>query len=130
MCKCFDINVIGGTLELLPTTRTALADGNYLINTLASVGNLMVNRQSSASVVRLASNQLNVLKDITLQSGVLEANNLDISIGGNYTIYNGTTYTPGTNSTTFNGSGTQLFTVNLASALNLNILKNRKSTLT
>ena len=126
-CPVSNINVIGGTLEVLPTTGTALANGNYLINSLASVGNLVVNRQSSTSVVRLATNPLNVLKDITLQSGVLEANNLDISIGGNFTIYNGTTYTPGTNSTTFNGSGSQMFTVNLASALNLNILKINKT---
>ena len=55
-----------------------------------------------------------------MTSGALNANNLDVTVGGNITIQNGTTYTTGTNTTILNGLSTQTFTVNLAAALSLN----------
>jgi hypothetical protein len=118
-----NINVTGGTLELLPTTGTGTDAANFIITSNASLGNLLINRVSSTTGVLLNSYPLNVLGDITLTSGVLTANNLDVSVGGNFSVANGTTYTPGTNWTTFNGSGSQLFTVNIASALALKKFK-------
>ena len=70
----------------------------------------------------LYTNPLIVLNDLSLTSGSLIANNLSVTIGGNYTIAAGTTYTPGTNTTIFNGSSAQSFTVDLAGALSLNKL--------
>lgn len=120
-----DINVSGGTLELLPTTGTVTADAaNWLISSNAAVANMLVNRISGSSVVQLNTGYpLTVLKNFTIQSGVFNANNLDVTIGGDFTIESGTTYTTGTNHTIFNGTGLQTFTVNLASALSLNKLK-------
>ena len=92
------------------------------INSTAPFNNLIINRVSGATSVQLNTNPLVVLKDLTLTSGVLNANNLDVTIGGNYLIAAGTTYTTGTNSTIFNGVGTQTFTVNLAAPLSLNKL--------
>ncbi|MFN8256849.1 MAG: T9SS type A sorting domain-containing protein [Bacteroidales bacterium] len=116
-----NINVTGGTLEIIPTTGTNLADAaNFYINTTASLGSIVLSRPSSTSVVQLNTNPFVLLNDLTINSGVLNANNLNVSVGGNITFESGTTYTPGSNTTTLNGSGSQTFTVNLASALALN----------
>lgn len=123
-CPASNINVTGGTVSIIPTTGSG-TDIDYLINTKAPFGNFIVNRASGATKVILNSNSLLVLQNLDLTSGVLDANLQDISIGGNFTISTGTTYTcTGTsaNRTIFNGSSAQNFTVNLTSSLNLNKL--------
>ncbi len=70
---------------------------------------------------------LTVLNDLNLQSGTLDANDLDVTIGGDFNLISGTTYITGNNWTVFNGSGTQHFKVDLAAALALNKLKIDKS---
>ncbi|MFN8166664.1 MAG: hypothetical protein U0X76_11010 [Bacteroidia bacterium] len=124
-----NISVTGGTVEFLPTTGTSLADvTSYYITSTASLGNVLINRASSSSTVKLTTSYpLTVLANLTLTSGVLDANSQNVTIGGNFSIASGTTYTTGTNTTTFNGSGTQTFTVNLASALSLNNMTITKS---
>ncbi|NJO87673.1 MAG: T9SS type A sorting domain-containing protein, partial [Chloroflexia bacterium] len=123
-----NINVTGGTLELVPTTGSGLADAaNFSITSTASLGNLTINRASSTSVVQLSTYPLTLLNNLTLTSGDLLANDLDVTVGGNLTFESGTTYTPGTNTTVLNGSGSQTFTINLASALSLNNLTINKS---
>ncbi len=118
-----NINVTGGTLEIRPTTGTVLADAvSHLINTNAPLYNLLIDRASSTSVVQLNTSPLVVLKDITLSSGDFSANNLNITLGGNFSVAGGTVYTPGSNTTIFNGTGDQSFTVNLATPLPLNKL--------
>ena len=118
-----NINVTGGTLEIRPVTGTVLADaGNYFINTTAPLFNLLIDRASSTSVVQLNTSPLVVLNDLTLASGDFSANNLNVTIGGDFSIASGTSYTPGTNTTIFNGTGDQTFTVNLAAPLSLNKL--------
>jgi autotransporter-associated beta strand protein len=124
-CSTSNINVTGGTVEIDPTTGTAPDAPNFLINTTAPIGNLILNRASSTSAVKL-STSVKILQNLNLTAGVLDANTKDISIGGNYTIASGTTYTcTGTsaNRTIFNGTGNQTFTVNLSGSLNLNKLK-------
>lgn len=116
--------VSGGTIEIVPITGTVLVDPtNYNITSLASFGNLVINRMSgAANVILTTSYPLTVLANVTLQSGTFNANGQNLTIGGNYTIESGTTYTTGTNTTTFNGSAAQTFTVNTAGALSLNNL--------
>jgi hypothetical protein len=123
-----NINVTGGTLELIPTTGTGTNSPNHIILSNAPLGNLSINRASSTSVALLSTYSLNVLRNLTLTSGDFTANNLNVSIGGNFSVANGTTYTPGTNWTIFNGSGSQSFTVNTATALALKKLKIDKPT--
>ncbi|MDX9694546.1 MAG: hypothetical protein RBT49_02040 [Bacteroidales bacterium] len=118
-----NINVTGGTLELIPTTGTGTNSPNQIIISNASLGNLTVNRASSASVVLLNTYPLTVLNTFNLMSGDFNANNLDVTVGGNFTIASGTTYTPGSNWTTLNGSINQTMTVNLGAALALNKFK-------
>ena len=123
-CGLSDINVTGGTVQISPITGTGFDATNYLINSTAPFANLVIDRVSSTSAVRLTANPLSVIKNLSLlNSAVFDANNLDVSIGGNFSIANGTTYTAGTNNTVFNGTGSQLFTVNLAGALTLNNFK-------
>lgn len=124
-----NINVTGGTLEVIPTTGTLIADpANYYIETTAKLGNFTVNRASGAAVVGLRNYALTILSNINLTAGDFNANNLDVTVGGNFTIAAGTTYTTGTNRTIFSGSGTQSVTINLATALSLYKLKIEKPT--
>ena len=109
-----NINVTGGTLELIPTTGTGLTDAtDYSIFSTAPVYNFTVNRSGSTSAVRL-STALRVINDLNLNSGVLNANSNNLTIGGDFFIEAATTYTTGTNITTFNGISDQVLTVNLA----------------
>lgn len=93
-------STIGGTLQigdaLTPVGQT------MLINTVASVGHFRVN--SANTTAQLSVNPLVVLGTLTISSGVLNASNLNINVGGNWTN-NGGTYIPGTNTTTFDGAG-------------------------
>ncbi|MCE1197904.1 MAG: GEVED domain-containing protein, partial [Marinilabiliales bacterium] len=104
-----NINVSGGTIEFAPTAGTGgSADvAIHLCSINGPLSNVTVNRASSTTAVQL-SNALVVQKDLNLLSGMLNANNQDITIGGNFTLSSGTTYTSGTNTTAFNGSDDQL----------------------
>jgi hypothetical protein len=118
-----NINVTGGTVEIVPTTGTGTDATAYLVETNAQINNLIINRVSGTVPVQLQTYPLFIQNDLTLQSGVFNANNLNVTIGGDFKVENGVTYTTGNNWTIFNGSGTQTFTVNLAGALTLNKLK-------
>lgn len=128
-----NINVTGGTLELTPLTGTGTNSANHIVISKAPLGNLTINRASSASVILLNTYPLVVKGNFNIASGDFNANNLNVSVGGNFTVSSGTTYTTGSNWTILNGTGNQLFTVNLAGALSLNKFKMDKpagSTLT
>jgi gliding motility-associated-like protein len=119
-------NVLGGQFELIPTTGNILGDALFWeIASTAPLGNLLIDRASSTSEVRLRS-ELLIYNDLVLRSGDLNAINNDLTVGGNFTIDGGTTYTPGTNTTIFTGEGDQQFTINLAAPLTLNKLKIEK----
>lgn len=116
-----NINVTGGTIDIRPTIGTVLADAvNYYINTTSALGNLTINRASSSSMVGLNANPLSILKNLTITAGDFNAHNLNLSIGGDFSIANGTSYTSGMNTTILNGTGSQTFTVNTTSAQSLN----------
>jgi hypothetical protein len=116
-----NINVTGGTVEVIPTTGTGTDATSYSIHSTAPLYNLMINRSGSSADVR-QSTPLTVSGNLSLASGVLNSNGNNLSIGGNFLIETGTTFTTGTNITTFNGSSAQTLTINLASALNFSSL--------
>ena len=118
-----NINVNGGTLEIIPTDGSGAEPANLIITSNAALDNLIINRQSGISNVQLSTYPLNILSDLTITSGVLTANNLNVTVGGDFSIATGTIYTPGTNWTTFNGLGDQSFDINIAGALTLNKFK-------
>lgn len=110
-----NINVTGGTLEIVPTTGTLIADpANYYIESTARLGNLTINSASGTSVVGLRNYPLTIVSDFSITAGTFEANNLDVTIGRNFTIASGTTYTTGTNRTILNGTGTQTVSISTA----------------
>jgi hypothetical protein len=116
-----NINVSGGTVEIIPVTGTGLTNAaNYSIFTNAPLNNLIINRSSSTSAVRL-SNDLTILNDLFITSGELSANNFNLIIGGDFALENGTTYIPGSKTTTLNGAVDQVFTINLSAPLSLNL---------
>lgn len=113
-----NVNVTGGNVYILPTNGTILPNSpNYRIVSTAQFSNLFINRQSGTSVVMLDTYPLIVLSNFSLQSGDFNANNLNVTIGGNMTVSSGTTYTTGNNWTIFNGTGNQTISVNTAGPL-------------
>lgn len=94
--------VTGGTLQIGTTTSPA----NQIININSSslIANLLIN--SPNVTARLVTNSLSIVKDITFNSGILNANNLNISLGGNWQN-NGGTFTTGNGLVTFNSNSAQ-----------------------
>jgi hypothetical protein len=93
--------ITGGTLQL--GSIASPASQTIDINTIYPVGNLVVT--SSNVSARLNTNTLSVINSISINSGTLNANNLNISLGGNWT--NAATYLPGTGITTFSSNSAQ-----------------------
>lgn len=119
-----NISVTGGTLQLIPTTGSGAPDATtQLITSTAPLGNLTINRASGTATVGLSTYPLTVQGNLNITSGDLIANDLDVSVGGNYTAALGTTYTPGNNWTIFNGTGSQTFSINTATAYALKKFK-------
>lgn len=102
-----NINVTGGSFEIRPLAGNT----TFNVNSSAPFGDFVVNRKDGTGVVRLDGRPLVVKNNLSITSGVMNANNLDVTVGGNFTVANGGTYNSGTNTTLFNGSSNQLFSV-------------------
>ena len=115
-CPVGNINVTGGTVQILPTSGSVPAnDADYTISSNGSIYNFIVNQVSGGRIVRLNALPQIVLNDITITSGQFNANGRNLTIGGHFTISATGSYTAGANTTTFNGSADQDFTINTAS---------------
>ncbi len=95
-------SVTGGTLQI--GTAATPAAQIMKINTANLIGNLTLG--SANATASLNTNPLSVVGNILISSGTLNANNLNITLGGNWTN-NGGTFTPGTATTTFSSSTAQ-----------------------
>ncbi len=130
-----NVDVTGGSIEVFLTAGTGtvsggVADASYGIATKAPIYDLTIARNSgsqSAVLISIPGNPpagvtpvnnpaLKVLNNLTLTEPVanpavvLNAAGFDVQIGGNFTINSNAEYTPGTNHTILNGSGSQTFT--------------------
>ncbi len=98
-------SVTGGVLQIgdasTPVGQT------MVINTVSPVGSLRV--ASANATAQLATQAILVRNDVELQAGIFNANNLGVTVGGNWNNTGGT-YTAGTNTTTFNGTVAQTIT--------------------
>ncbi|MBK8195606.1 MAG: hypothetical protein IPK76_21250 [Lewinellaceae bacterium] len=74
------------------------------INSTVPVYNLTVNATNSPTA-QLLTNGLTVLNNLTISGGTLNANNLNLNVGGHWT--NNGAFTPGTGTVTFDGMGNQ-----------------------
>ena len=114
-----NINVTGGTLEIMPVTGTIQPDAAYYaIHSTAPLWNVMINRSSGTASARM-NTSMTLLNDLSIMSGVLDANSNDLTIGGNFTIEAGTTYTSGSNTTMMNGKEARTLAINTAAPLSL-----------
>jgi len=115
-----NISVTGGMLEIMPKTGTVQPDpAYYAIHSTAPLGNLTVNRIDGSGAARM-NTALTVQSGADIISGELNANNLNLTVGGNFLIEAGGGYITGSNTTTINGSGAQTLTANTPSPLSLN----------
>ena len=93
--------VTGGTLQL--GTTTTPANQTITINASFPIANLVV---ASASVTaKLATNSPTISGNVTVTNGTINANNLGMTVGGNWT--NAGVFIPGTGTVTFNSSSSQ-----------------------
>ena len=124
-----NVSVTGGTVNLYVTPSTYNANerdpspnkydnADFLLVSSAPLGNLNIYRPDSMRTVQLigidvpgatkrVNQSLTILNALTIHSGVLNANNLDVIVGGNFALKVNSQYIPGTNTTTFNGAGNQ-----------------------
>ncbi len=114
-----NISVTGGNLVIMPKSGPAGDPTYFAIHSTAPLWNLSVSRIDGTAYARM-STALTILNDLNLVSGAINANNLDLAVGGSFTMEAGTDYTSGTNTTTLNGTGSQALTINTATALSLN----------
>ncbi|HEX2935979.1 MAG TPA: hypothetical protein VHO72_11545 [Bacteroidales bacterium] len=97
-------DVTGGTVRL---GITGVTSSNLQINSVVPLWNVNVGTTTGTAVTAsLSVNELKVLRNLTIENGAtLNTNNLNVSIGANFTATG--TYTYGTNTTIFNGTVNQ-----------------------
>ncbi len=119
-----NINVTGGTIEIIPTAGSGIADvATHYIRSTAPLYNLNINRAGGSTVVELSAYPLIVKNNLAITSGDFSANDLDVSVGGDFYAETGISYLPGANWTIFNGSGEQEFNINTTATFELKKLK-------
>lgn len=106
--SALNYNVTGGTVRIISNIGNPAR-----INTTGPLFNLILERTGSGANFELNSN-LTVLNDLSINAtgSNLVTNNFAVTIRRDFTISNGTTFTPGTSTLSFEGSNKQLFTVN------------------
>jgi hypothetical protein len=95
-------NVTGGTIQIGDASTPA--SQTIRLNCTAPVYNLTVNATNSPTA-QLFTNGLTVKNNLTISGGALNANNLNLNVGGHWT--NNGTFTPGSGTVTFNGIANQ-----------------------
>ncbi|MCZ2247691.1 MAG: T9SS type A sorting domain-containing protein [Bacteroidia bacterium] len=124
---CNNYTVSNGTINItIPASST-----NFIVNSSIPLNNVYVykNGAGSAKLVLddqpigagislsspVAAKPLSINSDLVLVTGnnpEFKTNNHNVSVKRNFSINIGTTYTPQNNTTTFNGTTTQYFTLN------------------
>lgn len=128
-----NFNVTGGTFMIV---RPSASDdqSNFEISSTAPFYNLILKDTSAAGTntgFQILSD-LTVLNDLTVTNRTLDALNNDVTVGGDFTVGPGAVYTPGTNTTVFNGTGNQTFMFDgtISSGLNNLIINKSGGTIT
>ncbi len=124
---CSNFNVTNGTINLTIPASSA----NFTLNSSVPLFNVNINKAGAGSGKLILQNQvigagislsspivaqpLVINQDLVIVTGnnpALQANDNNVSVKRNFSINVGTTYTPGNNTTIFNGTTTQYFTLN------------------
>nr|WP_321453212.1 PKD domain-containing protein [uncultured Carboxylicivirga sp.] len=124
-----NINVTGGTIKFSPQK----GDEDMIVRSSAPFGNFVIqNAPGCTTKVKLESNtpevsgNIEVLGNLEIVTGTLDASNFDVAIGGDFSLASGTNYTGGSNHTIFNGNEQQKLIMDISS-LTLNKLVVDKS---
>lgn len=130
-CSSSNYNVTGGTINVYTGPVRSGTENTFNINSTVPFYNLTINRESGTSVARLLTSGLTILNDLTLVSTgspTFQCNALALTIGGNFDMQTGTTFTPGNNTITFNGTAAQAWTHNASTFSGLyNVVINKTS---
>jgi len=105
--------VTGGTLQI-GNASTPLSQ-TIRINSTVPVYNLTVYATNSPTA-QLVTNGLTVMNDLTISGGTLNANNLNLSVAGQWT--NNGSFTAGSGTVTLNGTTSQIIGGSAATAFN------------
>jgi hypothetical protein len=123
---------ISSTSTITVGLSTATTQANLRVNIAPTIGNFSVanGAGTNAQTVNLFSNPMILGGTLTIPTpSVLVTNSLDVTIAGNLTTTG--TYTGGTNTTTFNGTGAQAGTLSATSTFtNMTVSKTGGTTLT
>lgn len=105
-CDEGNINVTGGTIELLIPTEDAGGQPEFEINTTAPFWNLTLTESVNAGTQQVAlQSNLTVLNDLTIGANTtLETKGFDVKIGGDLIIEDGGVYDHNNNTTYFIGA--------------------------
>lgn len=120
-------SVSGGEVQIIPTAGTD-TDYDYYIASSAPIYNLTIDDSNVSGtfnviltnipekvgyVTERLNPPLTISNDLTLSNNTtLNSNNYEVQVGGDFDLASTSIYTPGTNKTTFNGAGYQIFTGN------------------
>ncbi|MBI1768477.1 MAG: hypothetical protein HYR67_08895 [Bacteroidetes bacterium] len=154
------IGNLGGIMINTATSNTSVTGGtvnafipasgvNFTITSTASFYNLNINQDGAGAAVAILNSisafdgvstitetaqpltVLNNLTLVTVSSTTLNCNANDLTVGGNFNIQASTTFTPGANTVTFNGSGAQTWTkTGTITSLNTVVVNKSAGTLT
>lgn len=117
--------VSGGTLQIGDASTPAAQ--TIQINSSIAVPNLVISN-GVAVTTQLVINSLTVNDSVTINLGTLDANSLNIILGGNW-MNNGGLFMPGTGTVSFNGSAAQSISGSSTTSFN-NMLMNNAAGLT
>jgi len=102
VATCVAGTITGGIVQIGNAATTA--GQTFAIDATVSIPALTLN---SANATASLSAPLTVVGNVTLTTGKFIANNLNVTLGGNWTHAAAVTWTPGTNTVTFNGGAAQ-----------------------
>ncbi|NOQ27755.1 MAG: hypothetical protein GQ564_20520 [Bacteroidales bacterium] len=118
-------SVSGGEVQIIPTAGTDI-DYDYYIASSAPIYNLTIDDSNASGtfdviltnipvkgvyVTERLNPPLTISNDLTFtNNATLNSNNYEVQVAGDFDLTSTSTYTPGLNKTTFNGSGYQTFT--------------------
>lgn len=115
-------NVTGGTLQI--GNASTAASQTIRINSTVPIYNLLVNSTNSPTA-QLVTNGLTVKNDVTIGSGAkIDANSLNLSVGGNWVNNGGSLTATPTGTVTFNGTSAQSISGSAATTFNNLTLNN------